>query len=191
MFYLTSSGLHCKTGSCIHIVYKMDRYVREAIDKVESKAKIIHYLPKSQVEGTDFSRYDTMVLHGGDVSDIYALLVKQGLIDVIKFFCKHKIFIGVSAGALILSQRSTFIRDDQEFYHNELDTELIGVSKLRFDVHYDMLRQNKTYMESLAEASLDVKQPIFLLENGAYIKDDKEMHGNIFKIVKGEITSVN
>lgn len=154
--------------------------------------EVVRFQLEEYEEGKfDFTSFDSLIMHGGSVPRIYKWVVKKKFLPIIKMFGEKKKYIGVSAGTMILAEKTTFIKDGDEFRRNILNSNLLGISKLRIDVHYDRMRTNKTYMRGLYEAMEELKgEKIYLLENGSAIIDDKIIHGNVWVARNGKIKKI-
>lgn len=191
MIFLTSNGLHNKKPliKTLHVFIEEWMEWDENCVKHNPSKDIVKLQLEDYEEGKfDIKSFDSLVMHGGSVPRIHKLVLKKNFLPIIKYFINKKKYIGVSAGSMILAEQSTFIKDGDEFRRNILYKKLLGISKLRVDVHYDVMRDNKTYMRGLKEASEELgDEKIYLLENGAFIVDDKIFHGNVWIAKNGEI----
>ena len=191
MYMLSSNGIHNKKPlkKALHVFIEEWMEWDDNCIKHNPANEVVKLQLEDYEDGSvDLKSFDSLVMHGGSVPRIYKWVLKKRFLPVIRMFGEKKIYIGVSAGSMILAEKTTFIKDGDEFRRNILQSGLLGLSKLRIDVHYDRMRENKTYMKGLQEAMDELKgEKIYLLENGAFIVDDKSFHGNIWIAQNGSI----
>ena len=127
---------------------------------------------------------DIIYFSGGYMEKAMRLLYHYNLIDFILSHCENKIFIGESAGALILQDEYMevpFIEDDYRRYHKEKGIGIIN--NMNTIVHYD--KYNKKHkLNSIILKLISRRKKVVCLSNtgGILIDDDKiEYFGEVYK----------
>lgn len=183
MFIVSSSGLDFTSDKIIHLVLdEITEYNFNLSNKIKGKKRnvLLTYNKRTKINKKRFKSYDTLVVHGGNIIRIWDALQHLEMTDIIKFFCDNRTYIGISAGGLILSDKSIILKDNIDYHKSILNRKFLGISKFYCDVHYDNMRNNFVYMQSLQRVSSKLDKPLFLLEDGSYIINDLSFIGNIW-----------
>ena len=201
VYYLTSSG-NCENDilksfdsnkSVCHILLdNRNQYIDENINdfKIFNKSIILNFNKPIDNYINQLNSSDILIVHGGDVLKIFDNIKKFKLDEYFKKM-KNKIYVGISAGSMIMCKNSLFIKDDSEFKENILDMKLLGICNIsRLDCHYDLMKLNPIYVKNLNLILDRIKDENYLLTNGSYIKiinNQKYFSGEIYFIKDGGI----
>jgi peptidase E len=140
----------------------------------------------------DILHSDVVVVHGGDLRMLLRNLKKYNLLKYIK---KVPIYVGISAGAMVVTKFVNVIRDNIEFFKTTQNSEYLGwIDHLKIDCHFNILQNNQIYMENLKKILKNQNHESFLfLTDGSYVMIHKEPEidvrrycGIIYKHEKGQ-----
>jgi len=186
MYLATSSGVDFESEKIVHLIFDeindSDRLLIDRIKGTELNDIFVYNEKKKTFDKKILSNYDTIVVHGGDVLRIWNCLKSLKVISLLKKYCfdNNILYIGVSAGSLILTKTSTIIKDDTDYLTNIFNKKFLGVIDINFDVHFNILKQNDTYMKNLYHKLKYFEKPFYLLSDESFFSEN-------LKICKGEI----
>lgn len=184
--YLSKDLKTCKSILFIPGDYDKEKYIIY-------KDKIIGWLKSIEVSfsecyltGLDdeLKSYDVIFLMGGNPINQIEIINKINLKNIIN---KAKVVIGVSAGAINLSEEAIYYND----YSEKIEMyDGIGLTDINVYPHFDIT--NKDFVEEVKMVSR--LKSLIALPNNSFIKiDDKQIEfiGDSFKVDKENIIKIN
>lgn len=134
---------------------------------------------------------DVLFFEGGNTFHLMEWVNKSGLKEIFLDLLKTKVYVGVSAGSMILSP-DLLLNISQKLYKEDLErTEnMNGVRIVDFYVlpHYNSSHFSKRTKENVLEATKDIKSKIYALDDNSAIEF---IDGNIKIISEGEFLEIN
>lgn len=113
---------------------------------------------------------DCIFFHGGDINTI----IKNNNFhyELNQAIENCKVYVGFSAGAVIMSQNSFLPKDGGEVKENMIGKDILGVGIFDFgiDVHLDQQLENDIYVENLLKCAKEYRDDFYLLTDGSYLK---------------------
>lgn len=184
--YLSMDLKTCKSILFVPGDYDKEKYIIY-------KDKIINWLKSIEVSfsecyftGLDdeLKSYDVIFLMGGNPINQIEIINKINLKNIIN---KAKVVIGVSAGAINLSEEAIYYND----YSEKIEMyDGIGLTDINVYPHFDIT--NKDFVEEVKMVSR--LKSLIALPNNSFIKiDDKQIEfiGDSFKVDKENIIKIN
>lgn len=184
--YLSIDLKTCKSILFVPGDYDKEKYIIY-------KDKIINWLKSIEVSfsecyftGLDdeLKSYDVIFLMGGNPINQIEIINKINLKNIIN---KAKVVIGVSAGAINLSEEAIYYND----YSEKIEMyDGIGLTDINVYPHFDIT--NKDFVEEVKMVSR--LKSLIALPNNSFIKiDDKQIEfiGDSFKVDKENIIKIN
>lgn len=141
---------------------------------------------RPQIEGSDI-----LFFEGGNTFHLMEWINKSGLIDTIQDLLKTKVYVGVSAGSMVICP-DLVLNISQILYKEDLDrTENInGMNLVDFYVlpHYQSSHFSKRTKENVLEATKNIKNKVYALDDNSAI----EVNDDSIKIIsEGEFLEIN
>ena len=174
---------------------KKDWFIKDLIVLKNLNLKSISIVDISAIERKiwepQLMEADVLFFEGGNTFHLMEWIDKSGLKDLLKELLKTKLYIGVSAGSMVLSP-DLLLNISQKLYKEDLErTENMNAVKLvDFYVlpHYNNSHFSKRTKENVLEATKDIKSKIYALDDNSAIEI---IDGNIKIISEGEFLEIN
>ncbi len=134
---------------------------------------------------------DVLLFGGGNTFYLMEWINKSGLIEILPELLETKVYIGISAGSMILSQ-DLLLKACQKLYEEDLERteDEKGVCLVDFYVlpHYNSSYFSTLNKENVIENTKDVKNKIYAIDDNSAV----EVVGNNIKIIsEGEYLEIN
>jgi len=135
---------------------------------------------------------DAFLLSGGNTFYFLFLLKKRNFVGILKEYVSNGgILIGVSAGAMLMSETIEIAELIDEDSKGLEDKESLGLVDFEFMPHWE---QNRGHLNELLEYSKRKERIIYVCNDGdgIIVNDDRiKFIGNIIKIENGQAKKVN
>lgn len=119
-------------------------------------------------------------LMGGNATLQFDLMSRKGIIDEIRQ--SNAVILGVSAGSMNMGKQVV------DIYESLTPYEGLGFADLTIKAHYPL---EKELLQSAMQVSMELPVCLMEDESAIFMKEDKVWKlGNIYRMVKGEISSV-
>jgi dipeptidase E len=134
---------------------------------------------------------DVLFFEGGNTFHLMEWVSKSGLAGLLPEFLKTKVYVGASAGSMIVSP-DLMLNISQGLYKEDLDrTEnLLGLNFVDFYVlpHYNSPHFSLRTKEGVLSATKDIKKKIYVLDDMSAVKFD---NGDVEIISEGKFLELN
>lgn len=183
------------TASNIEQGDKKDWFIKDLIILKDLNLKSISIVDISAIERkiweNQLREADVLFFEGGNTFHLMEWVNKSGLKDLLRELLETKIYIGVSAGSMILSP-DLLLNASQKLYEEDLErTEnMNGVKIVDFYIlpHYNNSHFSKITKENVLEATKDINGKIYALDDNSAI----EVFDDNTKIIsEGEFLEIN
>lgn len=173
---------------------KKDWFIKDLIVLKNLNLKSISIVDISAIERKiwepQLREADVLYFEGGNTFHLMEWVDKSGLKDLLPELLKTKIYVGVSAGSMILSP-DLLLNTLQKLYKEDLEiTENIkGVNFVNFYILPHLKNKHPVRnKENIIEATKDIKSKIYVLDDNSAIE---VVDGNIKIISEGEFLEIN
>lgn len=183
------------TASNVEIGDKKEWLIKDLIVLKDLNLKSISIVDISAVERKiwepQLREADVLFFEGGNTFHLMEWVDKSGLKDLLPELLKTKVYVGVSAGSMILSL-DLLLNISQKLYKEDLErTEnMNGLNIVNFYVlpHYNGSHFSKRTKENILEATKDINGKIYALDDNSAI----EVFNDNTKIIsEGEFLEIN
>lgn len=134
---------------------------------------------------------DVLLFGGGNTFYLMEWVNKSGLIDILPELLKTKVYVGISAGSMILSQ-DLLLKSCQKLYQEDLERteDEKGVCLVDFYVlpHYNSSCFSIINKENIIENTKDIKNKIYAIDDNSAVEF---VDNNIKIISEGEFLEIN
>ncbi len=183
------------TASNVEQGDKKEWLIKDLIDLKNLNLKSISIVDISAVERKiwepQLMEADVLFFEGGNTFHLMEWVDKSGLEKILPELLKTKVYVGVSAGSMILSP-DLLLNTLQKLYKEDLKrTEnMNGIKFVDFYVlpHYNNSHFSKRTKENVLEATKDIKSKIYALDDNSAIE---VIDGNTKIISDGDFLEVN
>ena len=148
------------------------------------KSTVVDYSYNIEQVNELIRKSELICLYGGDPYKQMQFIYDYKIKDLLK----NKTLITLSAGSINISQEAICTEDDDFDYTFKYKG--LGLIEYSIEPHFNI--NNKKVLEKLKEYSKKID--IYALEDEAFIienNNNKILHGNIYKIAKGNFLKVN
>ena len=114
---------------------------------------------------------------GGNTFHLMHWMNKSGLVDILPELVKTRVYAGISTGSCVAGP--TIYNSVQNLFGEKYDLEIeegLGLADLQFIPHLNSPHFDKIRKENLEKASVDLKEPVYALDDeSAMIVDDGQI----------------
>jgi len=182
------------TASNVEKGDKKDWFIKDLIVLKNLNLKSISIVDISAIERNiwepQLKEADVLYFEGGNTFHLMEWMNKSGLGEILPELLKTKVYVGVSAGSMILSQ-DLLLNTLQKLYKEDLEkTENInGINLVNFYILPHLKNEHPVRnKENILEAIKDIKNKVYVLDDNSAI----EVVDGIIKIIsEGEFLEIN
>ncbi|HAQ02522.1 hypothetical protein A2467_01915 [Candidatus Nomurabacteria bacterium RIFOXYC2_FULL_36_8] len=182
------------TASNVEKGDKKDWFIKDLIVLKNLNLKSISIVDISAIERNiwepQLKEADVLYFEGGNTFHLMEWMNKSGLGEILPELLKTKVYVGVSAGSMILSP-DLLLNTLQKLYKEDLEkTENInGINLVNFYILPHLKNEHPVRnKENILEAIKDIKNKVYVLDDNSAI----EVVDGIIKIIsEGEFLEIN
>lgn len=121
---------------------------------------------------------DVLLFEGGNTFHLMYWIKKSGLKDLLPELLMNRVYVGVSAGSIVMSHKLSATTSDK-YYSEEIgkyqDEEGLGYIKFHIRPHLNSPDFPKIRKEFVEEMAREIKEPMYVIDDQTAIKvvDDK------------------
>ena len=134
---------------------------------------------------------DVIFFEGGNTYHLMEWINKSGLAKLLPEFLKTKVYVGLSAGSMVVSP-DLALKISQDLYEEDLDRtgDISGLNFVDFYVlpHFNSIYFSKLKEENIRESAKGIKNKIYVLGDQSALKVD---NGKVEIISEGKYLIIN